>query len=291
MGVEKSRWIKSVSDSGHIRATAVQATDLVRELVKRHRLGEEGARGMAECAVSALFVASTCRPGERINLNIRGSGRYKQAFVEAYPDGRIRGYLLEGEPISGMREDIGPWGEGVISILRTRDQKGEQPYIGSIPLVTGHLAKDLTFYWHQSEQVPSAVGIAVTIEEGEIVQAGGFLVQVSEAVPTAEVKKLERKIQDFRGFAESMAADPNPVKLLSEILEDQVFHLIEEKKLRFQCTCSEERVKRALLLLGPEELESMLKEDGQATVQCEFCSTEYSLSAQELGNMAKQSKG
>jgi molecular chaperone Hsp33 len=291
------RWIKIISQQGNIRGVAVQAHDVVQELANRHGLEGIGAQGLGEAVVGALLLASTCKAGERMNLNVRGSGHYRQALADAYPDGSVRGYVIERalsrDEISGLDElGLGPWGTGTLSVLRTKaDEHKRQPYIGTVPLLTGHLAKDLSFYWVQSEQIPSAVGLAVTLEGNKIKAAGGFLIQALPGASAEEVRTIESHINELQSMAAALSQDDDPLHLLSRIFQSTAFMIVEEKPLRFQCTCSMERVERALMLTGSVELKAMLAENGEAAVKCEFCGTDYVVSGESLQRLIKTSSG
>jgi molecular chaperone Hsp33 len=286
-----SKWIKCISAQGNIRGVAIQATELVDQLARLHAVQSEGARALAEATMGALLIASYCKGSERINLNIQGSGRVKQALVDAHPDGSVRGYVIERDGELVGYPDAGPWGEGMLSVLRTKDDRRE-PYIGTVPLLTGHLAKDLTFYWVQSEQIPSAVGLAVKMDErGKITAAGGFLVQILPGAAPEEVKAIERHIGEIESLAESVAGHEDPTYLLSQIFQSTAFILVEEKPLEFRCNCSWERVNRALALVGAAELNAMLTEDKAAEVRCDFCTKEYRIDANGLRELITAAGG
>jgi molecular chaperone Hsp33 len=270
------RWVKCISTQGNIRGVAIQATELIQSMADRHQLRGEAIRGLGESVMGALLIASYCKLGQRVNLNIRGSGYYKQALIDAYPEGRVRGYVVE----RSQREDdpdkkVGPWGTGLLSVLRTRSEERGKPYIGTVPLLTGHLAKDLSFYWVQSEQIPSAVGLAVNLEGDKVASAGGFLVQALPGASASEVKVVEQHINEIQSLMTCLEQDPTPMNLLVQIFQSTAFIVVEEKPIEFSCNCSWERVQRALILVGAADLKSMLMEDHEALVRCDFCSKEY----------------
>jgi molecular chaperone Hsp33 len=289
------RWIKCISTHGNIRGVAIQGTELVRSVAALHKLSEQGAKGLGEALIGGILIGSYCKTGERINLNVQGSGYYKQALVDAYPDGTVRGYLIERPEDqvlkSSKNQEVGPWGNGLLSVLRTKGLEGKQPYIGTVPLLTGHLAKDLSFYWDQSEQLPSAVGLVVTFNKGEVVSAGGFLVQALPGASREEVQAIENHINDMQSFSDEFARDGDPLHLLSKIFQSTAFIVVEEKPLVFTCNCSWERVERALILVGLQELKSMLMQDHQATVQCDFCTKEYKIDAAGLEKLIQYAAG
>jgi molecular chaperone Hsp33 len=293
------RWIKIISTQGNIRGVAVHATGLVQEMATQHGLEGLGAQGLGETVMGALLLAATCKPGERMNLNIQGSGRYRQALADAHPDGTVRGFVMERENTpeeikSFDKLGIGPWGAGTLSVLRTKsDETKRQPYIGTVPLLTGYLAKDLSFYWVQSEQIPSAVGLAVNLADDgkKVTTAGGFLIQALPGASVEEVRAIENHINELQSMAEALAKDDDPLHLLSRIFQSTGFMILEEKPISFKCQCSWERVERALTLVGPAELKAMLAEDGEAIVKCDFCCKEYKVRGPDLERLIKSAAG
>jgi molecular chaperone Hsp33 len=289
MSTHPDIWQKCISSSGTVRGIAIQCTEIAQTLSKTHGLTGEYSRAFGETLVAGFILASYCKIGERTNLNIQGDGWAKQALVDAYPNGTIRGYLVPNESAVIPTIDYtgeGPWGRGVLSVLRKKDSEGTEPYIGTVPLVTGHLAKDLTFYWLQSEQVHSAVGIAVNLDEkGIITTAGGFMIQALPGATDAELREIEAQVHTLGNLAQEIAADRDPVYLLSQIFQNTAFMLLEKKELAATCSCSWERVKRALTLVGTAELRAMIEETGEAVVRCEFCETEYRADRETLQAM------
>lgn len=281
-GAATDRWIKCISAHGNIRGVAIQATGVVREIARAHGLKGMASQALGEAIVGALTLASYCKNKEHINLNIQSSGLVSQALVDAHPDGSVRGYVVARETNLLEQSTQGPWGEGLLSVLRTKNEEQERPYIGTVPLLTGHLAKDLTFYWLHSEQVPSAVGIAIKLNGTEVIAAGGFLIQAMPGASPEELKTIESHINEIESLAERISENPDPMSLLSQIFQDTAFILVEEKPLTFNCTCSWERVNRALALVGIQELQSMLSDDNGAFVRCDFCGKEYNLDSEGL---------
>ena len=284
------RWVKCISTRGTVRGISIQATDLVKGLVHRHGLEAFAAQAMGEATIGALLLAAYCKGGERINLNIRGTGGVRQALADASPDGTTRGYVVQREvgSLTATHEkqvNPGPWGDGLLSVLRTQRTEGSQPYIGTVPLLTGHLAKDLSFYWVQSEQVPSAVGLAVNFKDNVVTSAGGFLIQAMPGASQAEIAIIDHHIHELQSYASRLAENADPLILLSQVFQDMAFVILEETPLHFKCTCSRERVERALILTGLEELRSMAEDPKGASVRCDFCTTDYNVTQESLRQM------
>lgn len=277
------KWVKCISTSGTIRAIAITAIDSVRFLSERHRLSPIGTKALGESMVAGLLLSSYCKSGEKVNLNIKGSGWIQQSIVDANSDAEIRGYVFEREPEKiQIAKDIGPWGIGLLSVLRTKFDEA-QPYVGTVPLLTGHLAKDLTFYWLQSEQVQSAVGIDVRVTpENKIEMAEGFLIQAMPGADEKDITFIEDHLKNLNHFDVNSSQRKTPINLLSYLLENQSFSVIEEKPVQVKCTCSIERVKKSLTLIGQDELQSMLNEKKNFDITCDFCGELYTLEPKDL---------
>jgi molecular chaperone Hsp33 len=285
------KWVKCISTSGTIRAVAIDATEVANLLAKRHQLSEAGTIALSECMIAGLILSSYCKSGEKINLNIQGSGWCQQAIVDANAEAEVRGYLIERpqEKVT-LGRGVGPWGIGLLSVLRTRHEDA-QPYIGTVPLVTGRLAKDLTFYWLQSEQVQSAVGIEViTDEAGAVTHAEGFLIQALPGATDADIQIIEEHLKKLHQFDSTSVIRSTPVHLLSYLLENQSFTLLEETPLTLKCPCSLDRVSRSLMLIGKEELSSMLKDGKDYEINCDFCSEVYTYTPKMIKNLILQAE-
>lgn len=279
-GMAKGQWVKVVNTGGSIRGVAIEATELLKSVGFLHQINGSVLQGLGEALLSGMLLGSYIKVGERVNLNIQGTGQFVQGLVDAYPEGRFRGYVIPRDPAAvklGINNDTGPWGEGLLSVLKTKDSDGQKPYIGTVPLVTGHLAKDLAFYWHQSEQVPSTVGIEVKMRGPEVESAVAFLIQAMPGALDHELKEVEDRIGEvgtMLGFSRKYNA---PIELLAQIFQDTQLMILEERMLSYDCNCSWDRVYRALALTGVAELQDMLNKGEDVSVRCDFCNHSYTV--------------
>jgi molecular chaperone Hsp33 len=281
------KWIKCIAIGGNMLATTITATELVENARKRHKLSGIETRALGETLMAGLLLASTCKQGERVSLSIKGDKFLRQAIADATPDGKVRGFLISRELDSDIGVHMGPWQNGLLSVVRQKLNEKE-PYVGTVPIVTGYLAKDLTFYLTQSEQIPSAVGLAVTTNRnGSVASAGAFLVQVMPGASPQEIKSVENNINALEGLAAQLERDSNPTRLLANIFSDMSFTILEDRSLVFECNCSRERVDRALKLLGRAELEDMVAKDHGASEHCDFCGTTFGYSQGELEDLIR----
>jgi molecular chaperone Hsp33 len=285
---KKDKWVKCISLTGTIRAVAIDATETVNVLAKRHKLSEAGTIALSEGVIAGLILSSYCKSGEKVNLNIQGSGWCQQAIIDANADAEVRGYIVE-RPQEEVKlgRGVGPWGIGLLSVLRTKHDDAK-PYIGTVPLLTGRLAKDLTFYWLQSEQVQTAVGIEViTAEDGSVSHAEGFLIQAMPGATDTDIQMIEDHLKKLHHFDSTSVIRSTPVHLLSYLLEHQSFSLLEEMPLTLKCPCSFERVNRSLMLVGNEELQGMVKDAKNIEINCDFCSELYVYTPAMISDLIK----
>jgi len=282
----ESTWVKALLSTGTVSGMAIDATDLVTQAVERHGLKDDKAiQSFGESALATLLLASYCKKGDHVNLNIRSSGHVFQSVMDGYPDGSVRGYVVPREssfPYT-IGENAGPWGDGLLSVLRTQDTTHEQPYIGTVPLVTGHLAKDLTFYWLQSEQVPTAIGIVVQVFQSKVIGASAFMVQALPGASDKDLKWIEDQVMHITDQLD-------PKQALAHLFQNAPFSFLETKKLSFKCACSLDRVERALALVGVDELKSMIEQQNGAEVKCDFCSEIYKVGRDRLEALVKNSR-
>jgi molecular chaperone Hsp33 len=274
---QHDKWVKCITNSGTIRAVAINATEITNFLTQRHQTQLAGTKSLSEGILASLLLATYCKDEEKVNLNIQASGWCHQAIFDANADAEVRAYIIE-RPYDDIElpKDVGPWGVGLLSVLRTKHDESK-PYIGTVPLVTGHLAKDLTFYWLQSEQVQSAVGIEVQLdfEKNIVTFAQGFLIQALPGASDDDLAFIEEHIRKLNFLEPESSQKRSPTHLLSFLLENQPFSVIEEKHLSVKCKCNLDRVKRSISLIGRSEIESMISEGKNTEVNCDFCSEKY----------------
>jgi molecular chaperone Hsp33 len=286
---QQDKWVKCISNSGTIRAVAVNATEITNYLAKRHNTALAGTKSLSEGVIASLLLSSYCKDAEKINLNIQASGWCHQAIFDANANAEVRGYVIERnyDDIQ-LAKNVGPWGIGLLSVLRTKTEEST-PYIGTVPLLTGHLPKDLTYYWLQSEQVHSAVGIDVQLDfdNNTVTFAQGFLIQALPGATDEDLQTIEDHMRKFNHLDPDSAQRKTPTHLLSFLLENQAFSVLEEKPLCVKCTCSLERVRRSIALVGPEEIDSMIEEAKDVEVNCDFCSEKYTFTVDMLAEIGK----
>jgi molecular chaperone Hsp33 len=287
MQTTKSQWTKWLSSPGNIRVVSIEATNLMSELIAQQGLQGLAQVGYGEAVVASLLIASSHKSMESINMNAQGSGVFKQAMIDATPDGRVRGFLIEETNPEmhtyGAQGRNGPWGTGVLSVLYTQNFEGKYPYKGMVPISTGHFDEAVNDYFRDSEQTLGKVGLAVGFDKDRKFKARGILIQALGGATPEELDAIRAlKVEDLRNTA-FLADDEAKVKTeVSSLLAGRNFEIVEQRELNRFCTCSQERTERALLLTGEHDVMEALGNDGFMTVTCDFCRTDYKITRERL---------
>jgi molecular chaperone Hsp33 len=284
--------VRSISKDGSIRGIAAVSTDLVEEARRRHRALPTAAAALGRAMTGGALLGAGLKTGQRLALKIEGDGPLKKIVVEAESNGALRGYVAEPGvhlPSKNGKLDVaGAVGRtGLLTV--SKDLRLKEPYQGIVQLVSGEIAEDIAFYLAESEQVPSAVALGVYVEtQGQVEAAGGFLIQTMPPVREEVLDQLIARIQKMPLVTDLLRSGKNPEAILADIYADLPYMILDKYALAWQCSCSRERVERALLTLGRAELEELAAEGEMATITCEFCRQEYSFKQEDLERLTEE---
>ncbi|MEB3196563.1 MAG: Hsp33 family molecular chaperone HslO [Candidatus Sericytochromatia bacterium] len=278
--------VKATAAGGRIRAVAIRTTDLAEEARERHDLSPTAAAAMGKVMTGALLLASTLRKSGRLNVRLVGGGPIGGIFVDAGTDGTVRGY------VGNAGVDLPARADGHLDVggavgrdghLSVTYDLGRRPYTGTVALVSGEIADDITAYLAHSEQIPSAVSLGIFVERGRVVSAGGLLVQLLPDAGDEIAERLEAAIRALPPYSAMDKEHMSLVQVLETALDGFKVDILQEDHLvRFACPCDLERVLTAIRLLGEAEIRDMIDVDGKAEVRCHFCGSKYQLSREDL---------
>ena len=281
------RIIRATAAEGFIKMAVVDARETVERARVIHACSPTAAAALGRtlCAASLLGDAMKEEKGS-LTIRINGGGPIGSVVAVSDTEGNVRGYVenptlhlpLRGDGKLDVGGAVGR--DGMLTV--SRDLGLREPYIGSTALVSGEIAEDLTAYLIESEQVPSACALGVLIDTDRSVRAaGGFIVQLMPGADEALIDKLEDNIFMMDQLTTILAED-GAETVFAQVLKGLEYHLVSEKEIAYRCYCSRERVEEALRSVGQEELESMIAEDKEISVSCQFCDKVYSFTAEEL---------
>ena len=233
---------------------------------------------------NAMMGAMLKGSKDRVSLQIKGDGPLGGIVTEANGMGEVKGYVYNPNVETHINHvghlDVGG-AVGNASLTVVKDLGLKEPYIGQVPMFTGEIAEDLTYYFAASEQTPSAVILGVLVDTDlSIRQAGGIIIQVLPDADDDAITKLENNIKEF-GDLTARLEKGQSIEYLIETLLGAVEYM-DTSDVNFVCDCSKERMERALISVGKDELNAIIEEDHQAEVVCPFCNDKYTFSEQEL---------
>jgi len=264
---------------------------VTKELVEESRL----IHGTFPTATAALGRALTLvglmglnlKGREKVSIQILSEGPIREIYAQGDPEGNVRGFIrwpdVDLPPTSDGKLNVeGALGRrGMLYVLR--DFGYGEPYMGMIPLKSGGIATDLAYYFTISEGIPSAVAAGVLVgKKGEVLGAGGFIVQPLPGTSENRIQALEENIKKMPQISRQVAEGATPEDILQMIAQGLGAVVLAHKQLQYRCSCSRERAERALLSLGEAELIDMIDRDGGAEVKCEFCGRKYQFSRADL---------
>ena len=288
--------VRGNSMDGAIRVFAAVTTDLVNEAQRIHHTYPVATAALGRLLTGAAIMGAAGLKNETdsMTVQIKGEGEITNLVAVTDCHSRVRGYVSNpyvDRPLNnkGKLDVGGAIGGGYLSVVRDLGLK--EPYVGQTQLVTGEIAEDLTYYFANSEQVPSSVGLGVLMDKDNTVrQAGGFIIQLMPFVEDGVVDKLEQKLNSIDSVTSYLDRGFTPEQLLTEILGEFGLEIHDKMDAQFHCNCSRERVEKALISVGRKNLNEMVQDGKPIEVKCHFCNTPYTFDVEDLKNMIKRSK-
>lgn len=287
--------VKGLAYDGQFRVYAVDATQAVAEAQRRHDSWHTASAALGRAMVGSLLVATTGLKGDqKMTVIINGNGPGGRIIADANGKGDIKAYITNphvGLPLNGngkldVKGVVGT--EGTLTVIKDLGLK--EPFSGQVPLVSGELGEDFTYYMVNSEQIPSAIGLSVLVDTDDTIKvAGGFMIQVMPDASDAAISQIEKNLSEMPLISRLMEKGDTPEDVLERIIGKENIHYVEEMPVQFQCDCSHERFKDGLAAIGKDELKDMIAEDHGAEVVCQFCSEKYHFSEEELTELLVKS--
>ena len=277
--------VKAVTADGSLRASAAITTSTVQEARDRHGLYPVPTAALGRLLTGGLLMSSDFKGKERLNLRIESDGPMGPMFVDA-GYGEARGYVTNPEvhlPLNakGKLDVAGIVGRGTLYVVKDFGLK--EPWSSSVELVSGEIAEDLTYYLTHSEQIPSAVALGVVVTpEAKVAIAGGFLIQVMPGCPEGHLDMLEKKIAQVGSVTNLLKEKKEPGAVLSWLLDGMEPKLFDPIPVSYACKCSRERMAKALVTLGKEELQQLMSDPKGFETVCHFCNDKYPFSNEDI---------
>ena len=285
--------LRAITSDGLVQAAAISSRDLTERARQIHKTLPVATAALGRTLAGASMMGNALKGhGASLTLQIKGNGPLGTILAVSDSDGNVRGYVTNPQTELPLRPDgkldvgaaVGH--EGTLTVIKDLHMK--EPYVGTIDLLGGEIAEDVAGYFVESEQIPTACALGVLVDRDQSVKAaGGYLIQLMPGAGEDVITKVEGGIMAAGPVSALLDKNDDPEQLLRDVMSDFDLKVLETCPVSYRCYCSRERVERALISLGRDELEQMLSEQGGCQLTCQFCDAVYDFSAEDLKGLLK----
>jgi molecular chaperone Hsp33 len=281
------RLIRGTASNDEIRFVAADTTDIVKTAMENLNCSPYATVILGRLLTGSLLMSVDLKGlTESLTITLNGEGPLGRATAVTEKGGFVKGYILNPGylppelEIANLQRVGSLVGEGTLDVIR--HFKDEHPYRSTCELVSGEIAEDMTYFFFQSDQVPSAVSLGVLMdEEAQVRQAGGFVIQLLPNTPEDTILKLEANIEQMPFYTDLLDMGYDCERIIREIiLKDFDIRIMDSKSAYYKCNCSKDRFRSGLMLLDITELEAMKHEE--VVTECHFCSNKYTFDIEEI---------
>lgn len=290
----KDYLVRGMTMDGFVKVMAVRSTEMVRRGAQIHGTTPNATAAFGRALTAAAMMGNMQKvENGSMTLQIRGGGPIGTITVVSDPQGNVRGWVTEPkvplvEKYPGKLDVGATVGvDGTITVIR--DLQMKEPYIGSTQLVSGEIGDDVTAYFAQSEQTPTACALGVLVDRDRTVKvAGGYLLQLLPGAPEEVISALESGIQRAGAVTPMLEQGMTPEDILGQVCGTLGVVFMETTEISYKCYCSRERVESALISLGRQELTEIQAEGNAFPVECQFCDTVYQFTPEDIAKLLEK---
>lgn len=280
--------VRAISKDGYVKAVAVSTRDLTERARQIHKTTPVATAALGRTLAAASMMGNALKgEGSSLTLQIKGDGPLGKILAVSDNVGNVRG--LVDNPFVDIplradgKLDVGSAVGAMGTLTVIRDLNMKEPYVGSVDLLGGEIAEDLAAYFVESEQIPTACGLGVLVDRDQSVLAsGGYLIQLLPGASENIITMVEGGIMAAGPVTALLQEDPDPESLLHRVMSDFELEILETTPVEYRCYCSRERMEKALISMGVEEMEALIEEQGSAELSCHFCDNVQQFSREEL---------
>lgn len=286
--------VRATAADNQIRAFAVTSRELVETARQHHNTSPVATAALGRLLTAGAMMGSMMKnEGDVLTLQIKADGPLQGITVTADSAANVKGYVENPDvviPAKNGKLDVGgAVGIGLLNVIK--DMGLKEPYVGQTILVTSEIAEDLTYYFANSEQVPSSVGLGVLMNKNNTVKcAGGFIIQVMPFAEEKTIAAIEENLKNVTSVTAMLDQGYTPEQILEELLGNVGLEITDVIPTQFYCNCSKERVEQAVASIGKKDIQEMIDEGKDIEVKCHFCNSAYNYTVEDLKNIIKRSK-
>lgn len=280
--------IRMLAKNAPVKAMAIFAKDMVERARGIHQTWPVATAALGRTLMAASMMGDTLKEeGGSITIRVNGGGPLGNILAVADSSGNVRGYVQNGQIDLPSKYpgklDVGTavGRDGSLTVIK--DLRMKEPYVGTVPLVSGEIAEDITSYFVESEQIPTACALGVLVgRDASVLTAGGYLIQLLPGAGEDVIKKVEAGIKALGPVTSALESGMDIQMLLERVLADFDMELLEKTPVEYRCYCSRERMTTALISLGREELSKLIEEQEEVEMTCQFCDAVQKFDRDEL---------
>ena len=285
--------VRTISRDGGVFCCAIDSTSAVSKMEQIHKTSATVTAAEGRLLTAASIMGTLLKSSkDSITLRTEGKGPVGTLIAVSDGSGNVKGYMTNPVvelPLNklGKLDVAGAVGtDGCLYVIRDMGMK--EPYIGQVPLISGEIAEDITNYYATSEQIPTVCGLGVLVNPDLSVRAaGGFLVQLLPGATDEMIDKREENINRLPPVSKMIETGMTPEQIAMEVLAGFEPEVLDSYHMDYVCDCTRERVERAIISLGKEEIQSMIDEEEQIEVGCQFCEKKYTFTRKDLKELLK----
>lgn len=280
--------IRMMSNDGQLSIMAVDSTNIVTEMHRIHGTSKVCSAALGRLLTAASLMGSMLKGKEdSLTVKINGNGPCETVLAVSDSSGNVRGYIGSSQvklPLNekGKLDVKGAVGtDGSLTVIKDLGLK--EPYVGQVPIVSGEIAEDITSYYAVSEQIPTvcALGVLVDPDTEGIICSGGFIVQLLPFAEDSTIDKLEKDLEKIQPVTTMLFDGLTAEEICRKVLPSFELEKLDDAEVEYRCTCSRERVTKALIATGKDGLSEMAQ-DETTEVVCNFCNKKYHFSKEEI---------
>ncbi|GAF66494.1 disulfide bond chaperone [Bacillus sp. TS-2] len=289
----KDYLIKALAFDGQVRAYSCVATEMVNVAVQKQDTWPTASAALGRSMMASTMMGAMLKGEAKLTVKIEGGGPIGAIIVDSNAKGQSRGYVTNPHVHFDLNE------QGKLDVARAVGNNGylsvvkdigmREPFTGSVPIVSGELGEDFTYYFVSSEQTPSSVGVGVLVNpDHSVLAAGGFVIQLLPGASDAVITEIENRLKSIPPISKLVELGMPPEEILYSLMGEENVKILEKMPIEFACTCSKERIANAIISLGKKEIREMIDEDGGAETSCHFCNDKFQFSKEELEELHSQ---
>ena len=287
--------IRCITSDGAVMASAIDASDIVFTAKKLHDFSRVSTAALGRLLCATSMMGNMLKQKDAfINLRVLGDGEMGAVVAVGDSRGNVRGYVENPQVKTeyynngkiNVAKAVGK--SGMLSVMR--DYGTGDPYIGQVELVSGEIAEDITNYFATSEQIPTvcALGVLVDKEDGEVLLAGGLLIQLLPGAFEDTIEKLEKNIAKLEPVTTMLAKGMSILDICKTALDGFELEVLDENPVNYVCGCSREKLERYFMTMSDDDIRSMADEKGEAEAVCQFCNKKYVFTKDDLEAIIKE---